>query len=663
MKTQTFPESAAGHTAVNVVLFCGGRGSATLIRELLRWQNIELTLLVNAYDDGLSTGALRRFIPGMLGPSDFRKNLSYLLDLYSDPQYALQQILEFRLPMNFDAEALQGLRQFAEGNGTDSVIELLRQMFLRLGTDLSTLIQTPLKTVLDYADSCSSPFDFRDCAVGNLIFAGTYLRCDRSFNAAAKELSRIVGSQAVLVNVCKGENRILAALKEDGELLSCEAEIVGKQSSVPIRHTFFVEQLITPEAWAAVADRPIEEKEAWLRAREAPAEMSPEAALALAKADVIIYGPGTQHSSLLPSYTITSEALKTAQAPVKAMVLNLEPDNDIQGLSANDLVDNLLRYAGDPENTHQVLTHVLFNHPSPDQSDALRFDPDCVNASGIYKGAQVIEGNFRNKARGKVHNGHTMVREVLHLWETVDELGHKPSIDIFIDLYRRAPAITSLLEEFLEIDWEDYFSRVRLLVAGPTVSEVKVPEYITIEEKHLEGDFPEVDIFTQWLASGDSDYLVTMTGDGEYRFRDVMLGMRLMDQSAFGAIYGSRTQSRRQHKTSLRAAYGEHSILFFIGAISAFVFSTLSALRLGVIFSDPLTGFRIYRRRQIASLRNLSIHGRLTPTFITRLLVRSGVEIAEIPVSYRTLAGFTDPWWRLRRGFLNLFGMLKLARS
>ena len=62
-----------------IVLFCGGRGSATIIRALLRQSDVELTLLVNAYDDGLSTGALRNFIPGMLGPSDFRKNLSYLL--------------------------------------------------------------------------------------------------------------------------------------------------------------------------------------------------------------------------------------------------------------------------------------------------------------------------------------------------------------------------------------------------------------------------------------------------------------------------------------------------------------------------------------------------------------------------------------------------------
>jgi 2-phospho-L-lactate transferase/gluconeogenesis factor (CofD/UPF0052 family) len=80
---------------MKVAVFCGGRGSATIIRELLRSTEVHLALLVNAYDDGLSTGALRNFIPGMLGPSDFRKNFSYLLDLYSDEQYASKDCSNF----------------------------------------------------------------------------------------------------------------------------------------------------------------------------------------------------------------------------------------------------------------------------------------------------------------------------------------------------------------------------------------------------------------------------------------------------------------------------------------------------------------------------------------------------------------------------------------
>jgi hypothetical protein len=85
----------------------------------------------------------------------------------------------------------------------------------------------------------------------------------------------------------------------------------------------------------------------------------------------------------------------------------------------------------------------------------------------------------------------------------------------------------------------------------------------------------------------------------------------------------------------------------------------LFAMRFGVIFSDPLTGFRIYRRCKLEALENLlRPTASSTPTTITKLLVQNRVEISELPVQYRTFAGFTDPRWRTQRALLNLFGLL-----
>ena len=60
-------------------MFSGGRGTESLTEAFVSHPQIDLSLLVNAYDDGLSTGRLRRFIPGLLGPSDFRKNIAHFL--------------------------------------------------------------------------------------------------------------------------------------------------------------------------------------------------------------------------------------------------------------------------------------------------------------------------------------------------------------------------------------------------------------------------------------------------------------------------------------------------------------------------------------------------------------------------------------------------------
>src|SRR6478672_5194742 len=81
-----------------VVVFSGGRGSGVLSRQLVKDPRIELTLAINGYDDGLSTGEVRRFLGDSLGPSDFRKNASRLALELGTCAPALIELLDARLP-------------------------------------------------------------------------------------------------------------------------------------------------------------------------------------------------------------------------------------------------------------------------------------------------------------------------------------------------------------------------------------------------------------------------------------------------------------------------------------------------------------------------------------------------------------------------------------
>ena len=85
-------------------MFTGGRGTESLAKAFLAHPQIDLCLLVNAYDDGLSTGRLRQFIPGFLGPSDIRKNIAHLIPDSSEAGNALKNLLEYRFPETLDAE-------------------------------------------------------------------------------------------------------------------------------------------------------------------------------------------------------------------------------------------------------------------------------------------------------------------------------------------------------------------------------------------------------------------------------------------------------------------------------------------------------------------------------------------------------------------------------
>jgi len=645
--------------AIKVAVFCGGRGSATIIRELLKSADVQLALLVNAYDDGLSTGALRDFIPGMLGPSDFRKNFSYLLDLYSDEQYALKGLVEFRLPKSFGPTEVADLRNFVQRGEARALAEPLGGMLARLSELASRQVRQLIGAFLDYADASGRVFDYRDCAVGNLLFAGAYLSQGHNFNAAAEIMSRLVCSQAVLVNVSNGENRILVALKENGELLRHEVEIVGEQSASRIRRLFFLPQQIGDEELEEINHCKAVEKYRWLAQRESLPLLSEEARRFLHDACIIIYGPGTQHSSLLPSYMIAGSALKASRAAVKAMVVNLGPDNDIQGLTASDLVDGALACIGDQDNSHRSITHILLDNSRPIEG-IWRLQPGMLATSGSYRSATIVKGEFENKISGEVHNGRAAVAKILNLWERNGASEDKPSLEIFYDLSQRPAAGASLIEEFLELEWSEAFRRVVLRVLGEIPALPFLPSHLTIEQWHSSELFPEVAVTAHWLRAGGSDYLATITGDGEYRLRDIMFGVRVLERSSFGTVFGSRTQSRRQFNSSLLAAYGERGFAYRASFAGAFILSMLFALRFGIIFSDPISGFRIYRRSKLQPLDALlRPNVRMTPTTITKMLVQNRIEIAELPVHYRTFAGFTDPKLRLRRGMSNLIGIVR----
>ena len=46
---------------LNVIVLNGGRGAASLIPSLLNRADFQVTSIVNAYDDGKSTGEIRHF--------------------------------------------------------------------------------------------------------------------------------------------------------------------------------------------------------------------------------------------------------------------------------------------------------------------------------------------------------------------------------------------------------------------------------------------------------------------------------------------------------------------------------------------------------------------------------------------------------------------------
>lgn len=403
-------EILLGRQRLKVAIFAGGRGSATIIEALLRHPQISLTILVNTYDDGLSTGKLRNLIPGMLGPSDIRKNLSRILR--DDPSgRALQRLIDFRFPekigFNEALSVLEGFREFGLGTLVSCLDRETAESFSRF-----------VGKFVEYVRAKGTSFEFGDCSLGNILFAGAYLESARDFNRAVDLFNDFCKSRARVINISDGTNLVLSGLKEDKTLLKNEAELVSQQNTTAIDEIFLMEKYLSPEEIDLAREKSVGQLKAMLEALSRVPQINTEAQQALLDADIIIYGPGTQHSSLFPSYLTkgVAEAIADNMEAEKIFIGNIHKDHEIQKETANSLTRKLIYYLSRKDqlkmNWGDVVTRFFFQVPEG-KGEADRQYVDFITDEFSFPMNSVVLTDW--EMTGGVHSGGRVLDELLAL--------------------------------------------------------------------------------------------------------------------------------------------------------------------------------------------------------------------------------------------------------
>jgi 2-phospho-L-lactate transferase/gluconeogenesis factor (CofD/UPF0052 family) len=393
---------------LNVVVLNGGRGAATLVPALLAVPGVRLTSIVNAYDDGKSTGEIRRFF-GMLGPSDLRKVQALMLP--NDEGIATTRALfDHRFaPETANAEALAALACFRDGEATLAGIGPLppRMAEVLRGWTGLFLDALPLaETVI------GRRFDFGDCALMNILYAGAFLAHGRDMEetvAAFDRLFRLRGF--VLPNSC--EDRWLAAEREDGAVLTCEADIVELRSNDRIARLFLLERPVDPDALGRLdpADRA-----RFLAQRHTPVRLSAGARLAIEQADAIIYSAGTQHSSLYPTYMSRGLAAGIAAnaRALKVFVTNIGADYETPRYRTSDFVAGALKFLRLGEERRiatEDLIQVALINSSRIKPDETYVDDDAENFTDLT--VERVVADLESRAAPGKHDGDAIVRRIL----------------------------------------------------------------------------------------------------------------------------------------------------------------------------------------------------------------------------------------------------------
>ncbi len=606
---------------LQVVLFSGGRGSGVLARQLVSNPAVSVTLAINGYDDGASTGEVRRFLGDSLGPSDFRKNASRLAAELKSASLALIDLLDRRLP---EHTTPAGARALLAAVGTAAGIPAAA-----LGT-----VTAALSRFVAELDATGRPFDFGDCSVGNLVFAGIYLDAGRAFNAAVDRYAALLGlPEGLIENVTAGENAWLVGVDQDGRLLATEEEIVDQAKPNRIRDIFLVDRSIGADQ-AADAMR-AGRLEALLDARAAHVSMNPRLLPKIVAADLIIYAPGTQHSSLFPSYLTPgmNAAIAGNLGAIKLLITNIQSDAEITGSNAVDLIERAVYYLKERGRlatpTPCLITHYLVNEPGHAEPATPYVPLGPLDAMEDPRLVRI--GNYEEEVSGR----HDAARVLAPFVDSI--LSRDVRRRVAILLHDAGGSVNKITESLLEMvrgGIEPLPLDVTVFYSAPETLDAAFLASLPFCVEHLPGGDAT---FTAAAAGGDFEYVVLFESSGMYRGEDIVALLTHVPAGRLDAVWGSRRLSVRDIEESYRLRYRRNAVLGTVSAVGSYALSLAYLLLYGRYVADTLSAVRVVRAQYVFGPVVDVSSANANHLMLTALLRNKG-EFLEIPVWFFPLS-------------------------
>jgi 2-phospho-L-lactate transferase/gluconeogenesis factor (CofD/UPF0052 family) len=627
---------------LSIVMFTGGRGTHSITEALLKYPYVTLTLVVNAYDDGLSTGRLRAFVPGMLGPSDVRKNVSRLIPDDDASHQALKKLIEHRFPVPCAShQAEQWLRAIGPET-TDFPISELREAFTQLNLRHVRLITEWTRAFLDYwaAQTQSGvAFDFGDCSLGNILFVGCYLKSGKSFNRATEDYGRGCGARGQVLNVSDGQNLVLVGLKESGSFLPDEAHIVSEQEEAPIEDLFLLPAYLKESEWSSL---PKAELCAKLCSAQRTPKIDPAADRALRTADIIIYGPGTQHSSLFPSYLTegAAEAVAANISAEKIFIGNIVKDVEIKHETAETLIQKFQFYLNRKDRLQlpakDLVTLFFLQDPNLEEkqdADAVQFDP----AKFPFPADQVVVTNWASGATG--HSGGRVLDEVIRVVNSKTQKKLRPfryTVSIIVPGLNEAATVRTVLRDLTLLDFNSLGVGKEIIYVdgGSQDGSVELAKSVPdVKVFAIKGEAGRGAAFRLGIQKAAGDMIAFFPSDGEYESSDLFSVIQEIVKNEFTAVYGSRLIKCVDLSQRIREIYKGNYLLYLTSKYGGMFVSILGLLLFNRFITDPFSGIKAFDARLLRSLE-LSSPGF---EFETELLARLGQKqqfVLEVPVEY-----------------------------
>jgi len=386
---------------MNILLINGGRGATSFINYFKNKKKYNIYSIVNAYDDGKSTGTIRNFFK-ILGPSDIRKVQSLFLDNKNKNYKNYKNFFEFRFDSNISNYEAKLIIQKILNFKNNKIIN-----FNKISKHRSKKIYFYLKIFFDQTLKIENKdkilFNFQDCSIINCLYAGAIIHFKRNIEKAIEEITNIFEiKHKVFVN--SNSERFLTAIRANGEVLVTEKDIVEIRSNQSIEEIYLLKKKISKYP---LNNYSINYKKNFLKRKNFPPNISQKLKKIINNATYIIFCPGTQHSSLYPTYlTKNFLSILLKSSAKKIFISNIGADYETPFYNASDYVLGAMKYLNkySAKKIKNIFDIAFFNKPLKANKNYVALDYENIKKLNI----KYIIDNFEDIKK----NGHHDAKKI-----------------------------------------------------------------------------------------------------------------------------------------------------------------------------------------------------------------------------------------------------------
>ena len=615
-------------------MFCGGRGATTITQALIRQTNAKITLIINCYDNGLSTGRIRNYLHGILGPSDFRKNLSTVLSAIE--QNEVSNFLEHRIE-SFDSQTLDLLNLVIKDSKLDLNLISATQW---------QHISTALHQFRLYELEKLEKFDYSDCAIGNLIIAGQYLKNLNDINYTFQTISKTflgTNSRFEIINATDGTNLYLCGKSTDNRWILSEEEIVENSDKLSISEVFLTAKQL--KVHSKIDDT------TWISPN-----LNPEAQIAIQNADIIIYGPGTPTSSLYPTYLTRNlgKTIAANQDALKLFISNILPDKDdpfgnlesrikgtISHLTRNEKIDkhDLINLIFCSENEKNLISNL-------NQNSIKIITDQWVSSDGRHLGPAII--NQLDKIvvpRLKLRAGFiSIVIPILEFREDLHLL------------------IMNLANELKDLNCGSEILLVSKLEINEFQKEYFKSDYSEIRFIYIKNNSRKSELCASGIHHSKGDLIGLFDVSQGFSVSSLMQCLKFNIINHELATIAIRVSKTRNLRHQIRNSYNNQKLLGFLSYWGGILISTLVLLKFHRFFVDPLSSLKVFNKKDVHDLqfKGKGIDFELE---LIKELTKRNVTIVEIPVDFNPYSLKRDFKLALVNGFIAIKYLLFIRKT